>query len=163
LPPEWKLETSEELYPALYDWMKMLDRNIIIFICLLMLVACFNLIATLWVLIMERVPMIGLFSALGASYKQIRSIFWWNGFFILLRGLAFANIFAAGFCYFQATYQIIPLDPENYYMAAVPIEWDAITWISVNVGTMLLVSLMIYIPTQLIKKLELKDAINYKN
>ena len=163
LPHDWKLETSEELYPALYDWMKMLDRNIIIFISLLMLVACFNLIATLWVLIMERVPMIGLLSALGASQKQIRNIFWWNGFFILLRGLAFANVLAVAFCYVQATYQLIPLDPENYYMSAVPIEWDTITWILVNLGTILLVSVMIYIPTQLIKKIELKDAINYKN
>lgn len=163
LPHDWKLETSEDLYPALYDWMNMLDRNIIIFISLLMLVACFNLIATLWVLIMERVPMIGLASALGASQQQIRRIFWWNGIFILLRGLTFANVFAAGFCYLQATYQLIPLDPENYYMSAVPIEWDAPTWLWVNLGTMLLVSLMIYIPTQLIKKIELKDAINYKN
>lgn len=163
LPPEWKLETSEEIYPALYDWMKMLDRNIVIFISLLMLVACFNLIATLWVLIMERVPMIGLLTAIGASNRQIRRIFWWNGFFILLRGLALANLIAAGFCYVQDTYQFIPLDPENYYMSAVPIQWDAMTWMIVNLGTMVLVSLMIYIPTQLIQKIDPKDAISYKN
>ncbi|MHA8105517.1 ABC transporter permease [Aquirufa sp. 5-AUSEE-100C1] len=163
LPHEWKLETSEELYPALYDWMKMLDRNIIIFISLLMLVACFNLIATLWVLIMERVPMIGLLTALGSSPTQIRRIFWWNGFFIMLRGLAIANVFAATFCWVQATYQLIPLDPENYYMSAVPIAWDGLTWAFVNLGTVVLVSLMIYIPTQLIQKIDPKDAINYKN
>ncbi len=163
LPHEWKLETSEELYPALYDWMKMLDRNIIIFISLLMLVACFNLIATLWVLIMERVPMIGLLTALGSSPTQIRRIFWWNGFFIMLRGLTIANVFAATFCWVQATYQLIPLDPENYYMSAVPIAWDGLTWVFVNLGTVVLVSLMIYIPTQLIQKIDPKDAINYKN
>ncbi len=163
LPHEWKLETSEELYPALYDWMKMLDRNIIIFISLLMLVACFNLIATLWVLIMERVPMIGLLTALGSSPTQIRRIFWWNGFFIMLRGLTIANVFAATFCWVQATYQLIPLDPENYYMSAVPIAWDGLTWAFVNLGTVVLVSLMIYIPTQLIQKIDPKDAINYKN
>lgn len=163
LPHEWKLETSEELYPALYDWMKMLDRNIIIFISLLMLVACFNLIATLWVLIMERVPMIGLLTALGSNHSQIRRIFWWNGFFIMLRGLVLANLFAATFCWVQDTYQLIPLDPENYYMSAVPIQWDALTWLFVNIGTIVLVSIMIYIPTQLIQKIDPKDAINYKN
>jgi len=157
------LETSEELYPALYDWMKMLDRNIIIFISLLMLVACFNLIATLWVLIMERVPMIGLLTALGSNHSQIRRIFWWNGFFIMLRGLVLANLFAASFCWVQDTYQLIPLDPENYYMSAVPIQWDALTWLFVNIGTIVLVSIMIYIPTQLIQKIDPKDAINYKN
>jgi len=163
LPHEWKLETSEELYPELYDWMTMLDRNIIIFISLLMLVACFNLVATLWVLIMERVPMIGLLSSLGSSQRQIRTIFWWNGFFILLRGLILANLIAAAFCYIQDTFELIPLDPENYYMSAVPIQWDALTWLLVNLGTMILVSLMIYIPTQLIQKIDPKDAINYKN
>ncbi len=163
LPHEWKLETSEELYPALYDWMSMLDRNIVIFICLLMLVACFNLIATIWVLIMERVPMIGLLTALGSSPAQIRRIFWWNGFFILLRGLTIANVLAATFCWVQDHFNLIPLDPENYYMDAVPIDWDGMTWLWVNLGTLILVGLMIYIPTHLIQKIDPKDAITYKN
>jgi lipoprotein-releasing system permease protein len=163
LPTEWKLETIEELYPSLFDWMNMLDRNIVIFISLLLVVACFNLIATLWVLIMERIPMVGLLKALGSSQKQIRTIFWWNGFFILLRGLVIGNIIAILFCYVQFTYKLIPLDPENYYMNSVPILWDTPTWIYVNVGTCLLVALTITIPTLFIKKIEPKDAINYKS
>ena len=163
LPTEWKLETIVELYPSLFDWMNMLDRNIVIFISLLLVVACFNLIATLWVLIMERIPMVGLLKALGSSQKQIRTIFWWNGFFILLRGLLIGNIIAILFCYIQFTYKLIPLDPENYYMNAVPILWDTPTWIYVNVGTCLLVALTITIPTLFIKKIEPKDAINYKS
>ena len=163
LPTEWKLETIEELYPSLFDWMNMLDRNIVIFISLLLVVACFNLIATLWVLIMERIPMVGLLKALGSSQKQIRTIFWWNGFFILLRGLLIGNIIAILFCYVQFTYKLIPLDPENYYMNSVPILWDTPTWLYVNVGTCLLVALTITIPTLFIKKIEPKDAINYKS
>lgn len=163
LPTEWKLETIEELYPSLFDWMNMLDRNIVIFISLLLVVACFNLIATLWVLIMERIPMVGLLKALGSSQKQIRTIFWWNGFFILLRGLLIGNLMAILFCYIQYTYKLIPLDPENYYMTSVPILWDTPTWIYVNVGTCLLVALTITLPTLFIKKIDPKDAINYKN
>lgn len=163
LPPEWKLETIIELYPSLFDWMNMLDRNIVIFISLLLVVACFNLIATLWVLIMERIPMVGLLKALGSSQKQIRTIFWWNGFFILLRGLLIGNIIAIIFCYLQYTFQLIPLDPENYYMNSVPILWDNNTWIYVNVGTCLLVAMTITLPTLFIKKIEPKDAIDYKN
>ena len=163
LPTEWKLETIVELYPSLFDWMNMLDRNIVIFISLLLIVACFNLIATLWVLIMERIPMVGLLKALGSSQKQIRTIFWWNGFFILLRGLLIGNLIAIIFCYIQYTYKLIPLDPENYYMTSVPILWDTPTWIYVNVGTCLLVALTITLPTLFIKKIDPKDAINYKN
>ena len=163
MPPEWRIQPVTEIYPALFDWMTMLDRNIVIFISLLFVVACFNLIATLWVLIMERVPMVGLLKSMGASASQIRRIFWWNGLFILVRGLLIGNGIAFLFCYLQSTYHLIPLDPESYYMSSVPIEWDAATWGIVNALSILLVSFMMSIPTLLITKIEPNEALNFKN
>jgi lipoprotein-releasing system permease protein len=163
MPPEWRIQTVTEIYPALFDWMTMLDRNIVIFISLLFVVACFNLIATLWVLIMERVPMVGLLKSMGASASQIRRIFWWNGLFILVRGLLIGNGIAFLFCYLQSSYKLLPLDPESYYMNSVPIQWDAPTWIMVNALTILLVSFMMSIPTLLITKIEPNEALNFKN
>ena len=163
MPPEWRIQPVTEIYPALFDWMTMLDRNIVIFISLLFVVACFNLIATLWVLIMERVPMVGLLKSMGASASQIRRIFWWNGLFILVRGLLIGNVIAFLFCYLQSTYHLIPLDPESYYMNSVPIEWDAATWAIVNGLTVLLVNFMMSIPTLLITKIEPNEALNFKN
>jgi len=163
MPPEWRIQPVTEIYPALFDWMTMLDRNIVIFISLLFVVACFNLIATLWVLIMERVPMVGLLKSMGASASQIRRIFWWNGLFILVRGLLVGNAIAFLFCYVQSTYHLIPLDPESYYMSSVPIQWDAATWGIVNGLTILLVGLMMSIPTLLITKIEPNEALNFKN
>jgi len=163
MPPEWRIQPVTEIYPALFDWMTMLDRNIVIFISLLFVVACFNLIATLWVLIMERVPMVGLLKSMGASASQIRRIFWWNGLFILVRGLLIGNGIAFLFCYLQSTYHLIPLDPESYYMTSVPIEWDAATWGIVNALSILLVSFMMSIPTLLITKIQPSEALNFKN
>jgi lipoprotein-releasing system permease protein len=163
MPPEWRIQPVTEIYPALFDWMSMLDKNIVIFISLLFVVACFNLIATLWVLIMERVPMVGLLKSMGASASQIRRIFWWNGLFILVRGLLIGNGIAFLFCYLQSSYQLIPLDPESYFMTSVPIEWDGTTWGMVNGLTILLVSLMMSIPTLLITKIEPNEALNFKN
>ncbi len=163
MPPEWRMQPVTEIYPALFDWMSMLDKNIVIFISLLFVVACFNLIATLWVLIMERVPMVGLLKSMGASASQIRRIFWWNGLFILVRGLLIGNGIAFLFCYLQSSYQLLPLDPESYYMNSVPIQWDAPTWIMVNALTILLVSFMMSIPTLLITKIEPNEALNFKN
>jgi lipoprotein-releasing system permease protein len=163
MPPEWRIQSVTEIYPALFDWMTMLDRNIVIFISLLFVVACFNLIATLWVLIMERVPMVGLLKSMGASASQIRRIFWWNGLFILVRGLLIGNGIAFLFCYLQSTYHLIPLDPASYYMSSVPIEWDAATWGIVNALSILLVSFMMSIPTLLITKIQPSEALNFKN
>lgn len=163
MPPEWRIQPLTDIYPALFDWMTMLDRNIVIFISLLFVVACFNLIATLWVLIMERVPMVGLLKSMGASASQIRRIFWWNGLFILVRGLLLGNGIAFLYCYLQYTYQLIPLDPASYYMTSVPIEWSASTWGIVNGLTVLLVGFMMSIPTLLITKIEPNEALNFKN
>lgn len=163
MPPEWRIQPVTEIYPALFDWMTMLDRNIVIFISLLFVVACFNLIATLWVLIMERVPMVGLLKSMGASAAQIRRIFWWNGLFILVRGLLIGNAIAFLFCYIQSTYHLIPLDPESYYMSSVPIQWDAATWGIVNALTITLVGFMMSIPTLLITRIEPNEALNFKN
>ena len=163
MPPEWRIQPVTEIYPALFDWMTMLDRNIVIFISLLFMVACFNLIATLWVLIMERVPMVGLLKSMGASAAQIRRIFWWNGLFILVRGLLIGNAIAFLFCYIQSTYHLIPLDPESYYMSSVPIQWDAATWGIVNALTITLVGFMMSIPTLLITRIEPNEALNFKN
>mgnify|MGYP000499945934 FL=1 len=163
MPPEWRIQPVTEIYPALFDWMTMLDRNIVIFISLLFVVACFNLIATLWVLIMERIPMVGLLKALGASATEIRRIFWWNGLFILVRGLLWGNGVAFLFCYLQSRFHLIPLDPESYYMNSVPIEWDAATWAIVNALTIVLVSFMMSIPTLLITKIQPSEALNFKN
>jgi lipoprotein-releasing system permease protein len=112
---------------------------------------------------MERVPMVGLLKSMGASASQIRRIFWWNGLFILVRGLLIGNGIAFLFCYLQSSYQLIPLDPESYFMTSVPIEWDGTTWGMVNGLTILLVSLMMSIPTLLITKIEPNEALNFKN
>jgi lipoprotein-releasing system permease protein len=112
---------------------------------------------------MERVPMVGLLKSMGASASQIRRIFWWNGLFILVRGLLLGNGIAFLFCYLQYTYHLIPLDPASYYMTSVPIEWSAATWGIVNGLTVLLVGFMMSIPTLLITKIEPNEALNFKN
>ena len=163
LPIELQLDTIEEIDPAIFDWLVMLDRNIVILITLLLLVAGFNLIATLWVLIMERIPMIGLLKSMGASNRQIRRIFWWNGMFILSWGILIANLIAFGFCYAQDQFQLIPLDPNTYYMKAVPIYWSAQAWIYTNLGTLAIVGIFLSIPTFYIQKISPLEAIRFRD
>lgn len=162
LPIELRLDTIEEIDPGIFDWLVMLDRNIVILITLLLFVAGFNLIATLWVLIMERIPMIGLLKSMGASNRQIRRIFWWNGMFILGWGILIANLIAFGFCLIQDQYHLIPLDRTTYYMDAVPIYWSAQAWLYTNLGTIALVAVFLSIPTLYIQKISPLEAIRFR-
>lgn len=148
-------------YRALFDWLGMLDRNLGVFLTLILFVACFNMVSILLVLIMERIPMIGLLKALGSPNWQIRKIFLWQAVSMILKGLLFGNILGVGLCLVQQYFRIIPLDPENYYMSYVPIDmhWEIV--VMLNLATLLLVLLVLTIPTFVISRMKPVEAIRF--
>src|SRR5690606_2339320 len=82
-----KLIDTRDRFLEIFDWLTLLDTNVVVFISLIGFVAIFNMGAILFILIMERTQMIGLLKAMGARNAQIRRIFFWNGMKILGRGL----------------------------------------------------------------------------
>lgn len=91
-PQDYKVTLIEELLPHFFEWFKFLDRNIVMIIVLIMIVAAFNMISVLLIMIMERTPMIGLLKSLGAPGKQIRRIFLINSSWIIFYGLSLIHI-----------------------------------------------------------------------
>ncbi len=151
-----------DMFPAIFEWLGLMDRNILIIIILILLVAGFNMISVLLVMMMERTPMIGILKALGATDQKIRNIFVINGIKILVRGLVIGNILGIGLSFIQKYYQIIPLEAESYYMNFVPIELNWQIILLLNVMTSIIVSAVITIPTFIVSKMNLVDAIKFK-
>lgn len=148
-------------YIQIFDWFALLNRNVIIFTILIVSVASFNMISILLILIMERTQMIGVLKALGATNSQIRQIFSFNGMRLILRGMLIGNLVAIGFGLLQQYFQIIPLDPENYYMEFVPIAWNIPLMLGLNAGIFLLTSLVLVLPTWLITRIRPIKAIRF--
>lgn len=151
-----------EMYPQIFDWLQLLDRNIVIVLVLILIVASFNMISVLLVMMMERTPMIGLLKSMGANNYLIRKVFIFNGLDIILKGLFFGNIIGIGLCAIQYFYKIIPLDPESYYMNYVPIEWNWMNILMLNILTIVMVVLVISIPTYIISRMKIVDALKFK-
>ena len=162
LQPDMKLEKITSTFGGLFDWLNMMDRNIVIFLTLILFVASFNMISILLVLMLERTPMIGVLKALGGNDWQIRKIFLWSGFQMIFKGLLYGNILGIGICLLQKTYKIIPLDPASYYINTVPItlNWEVIVWL--NLATVSLVILVLVIPTFVITRIEPVKAIVFR-
>lgn len=152
-----------EMFPAIFDWLGLMDRNIIVIIALILLVASFNMISVLLVMMMERTPMIGMLKALGTDNAKIRRIFIYNGLTIIIKGMIYGNIFGIGFCFLQKTFKIIPLDSESYYMSYVPISFDWLTILILNVVTILLVLAVITIPTLVVSRMKLIESLKFKS
>jgi lipoprotein-releasing system permease protein len=103
--------TIVELYPSIFEWLKMFDFNIFLIIGIMILVAGINMITALLVLILERTQMIGILKALGSSDWSIRKIFLYNAAFLIFRGLLWGNLIGLGVLLIQKYFKIIPLNP----------------------------------------------------
>lgn len=162
LQPDMKLEKITNTFMGLFDWLNMLDRNMVIFLTLILFVASFNMISILLVLMLERTPMIGVLKALGGNDWQIRKIFLWSGFQMIFRGLIYGNVLGIGICLLQKYYKIIPLDSANYYMNTVPISLNWWVILMLNLATISLVILVLIIPTFVITRIEPVKAIVFR-
>jgi lipoprotein-releasing system permease protein len=155
------VEKVTDQYREVFDWLALINQNVYIFLAIILGVACFNMISALLILIMERTQMIGILKAVGATNKQIRSIFMSNGLLLIGKGLLFGNIIGIGLGALQYYFRIIPLDPENYYMSFVPIEWNFLTIFLLNFLTLLVVGGALMIPTFILSRVSPIKSIRF--
>lgn len=162
LPPGLYLQKVTSIFPHIFDWLILLDRNTAVFLTLILFVACFNMISILLVMIMERTPLIGLLKTLGSPNRQIRMIFFRVGLDMVRRGLIIGNVAALLLCWLQYQFKLIPLDPVNYYMDTVPIVFDWGIFAIVNVVTVIITALILLIPTLIITRIQPIKALLFK-
>ncbi len=154
-------ERVDEKFVQIFDWLGLLSQNVYILITLILFVACFNMVSVLFILIMERTQMIGSFKAFGASNKLIRRIFAFNGVRLVMKGLLLGNVIAIGFGVLQYYFELIPLEPSTYYMDHVPIDWNWLSTIGINLLTLVIVASVLIIPTAVISRISPVKAIRF--
>lgn len=155
------VDKVSDKYAQIFDWLRLLDRNVVIFLVLILFVACFNMVSILLILIMERTHMIGTLNALGAGGKLLRRIFYFNGLRLIGKGLFWGNLIGLGLCWIQYQFHLIPLDPANYYMDHVPVLFDMQSILLVNLMTVLLTGLTLFIPLTVISRIRPIAAIRF--
>ncbi len=155
------VNNSKQKYNQYFEWLDLLNQNVRVFLGLILFVACFNMAAVLFILIMERTNMIGLLKAVGADNGLIRRIFYFSGIRLTLKGLLYGNVLALGLAALQYHFQIIPLDAENYYMSYVPILWDVKSILLINLAVLILVGVALTLPTFLVTRLKPIKAIRF--
>lgn len=155
------VQKSSQKYIQIFEWLSLINNNVNILIFMVLLVASFNMISIILILILERTPMIGTLKALGATDTFIRRIFIYSGMRLIVRGLIIGNILGIGLALVQYSFKLIPLDPNNYYMSYVPIEFNWLIIIGLNVLIFLIVSAVLFIPALFIARIEPIKAIRF--
>ena len=98
---------------------------------------------------------------MGASNRTIRSIFVYNGMSLIAKGLLWGNAIGLGLCWIQYQFKIMKLNPHDYYVSSVPIEWSVVTIVALNVIIFITVTLVLLLPTRFITKISPVKAIRF--
>ena len=156
------VRSIKDLNPMIFNWLDVLDINVVIILVLMMAVAGFTMISGLLIIILERTNMIGILKALGHDNQGIRKIFLYISFFLIGKGMVWGNVIGIGLCLIQAKFQPISLDPSIYYLDAVPVDLNILTWVLINIGTLAAAMLMMLGPSYLITKIDPAKSIRFE-
>lgn len=152
----------KELNPMIFNWLEVLDINVVIILVLMLAVAGFTMISGLLIIILERTNMIGILKALGESNQSIRKIFLYVSFFLIGKGMLWGNIIGISLCLIQSHFHIITLDPSIYYLDAVPIDLNIVSLLLLNIGTLCAAMLMMLGPSYLITRIDPARSIRFE-
>lgn len=156
------MTTVLETGVAYLSWLDMLDANTVVILVIMILVSGFTLISCVFILILQRVKMIGVLKAMGCTNRQIRNIFLLLGGRIVAFGLTIGNIIAIGLLFLQSELHFMKLNPDSYYLDSVPVE---LTWgniLAVNIGAVIICFLLMLIPVAMISRLSPSKTIRFE-
>ncbi len=156
-----KIRNIIRKYPQIFDWLNLQDMNVWIILILMLIVAGFNMVSGLMILILERTNMIGILKAVGTQNWSIRKVFLYQSAYLVAKGLFYGNIIGIGLCLLQHYFGIIKLDESSYYLSTVPINFNLLYFFGLNLGTLLLTVLMLIIPSYLISRISPVKAIRF--
>ena len=144
-----------------FSWIELQDINAMIVIILMILVAGINMISALLILILERTNMIGILKALGATNASVQRIFLYNAAYLIGKGMLYGNIIGLGIGLLQQRFGIFKLDKTQYYVSVIPVHFDWLQVLLLNVGTLSACLLMLIIPSFIISRITPVKAIRF--
>lgn len=147
------LNLGQELQPELFNWLAFLDTNVYALLSLMVLVGGFAMITGLIIIVLDKSKQIGILKALGATNRQLRQTFLQIAARLILRGIFWGNAIALVLSLAQRHFKVIKLNPANYFTDSVPIHFDLPLWVAINVGTLIVILLMVLVPASLVSRI----------
>ena len=158
----YKVSSLRETAPQVFDWLSLLNMNIWIILTLIVVVAGFNMVSGLLILILDKTSLIGILKALGCRDIVLKKVFLYLAIALSARGMLVGNILALVLGGLQYYFHIVSLDPATYYMDTVPIHFDIGYILLLNAGVLVVSVVMLIVPTILIAKIKPIKAIRFE-
>ncbi len=153
--------TIYEVFRGLFAWVNLQESIIPVVISVIILVAAFNIVGALLMIILEKTREIGVLAGMGASRQALRRLFLWLGLLIGAVGTSLGMGVAFVLAVLQQRYALIPLPEEAYYMDTAPIELNPLDFVLVAGITLALCVLSAYIPARFAARVDPLKVIRF--
>lgn len=141
-------ETVLQSGSAYFQWLDMLDMNVVVVIVLMTVVACVTLCSGMLIMMADKLRFIALMQALGASRRLIGRVFMLLALRIAVVGLLIGDTLGVAILLLQKHTHFLPLDPESYYIDFVPVEISRGAFLLLNAGVLLIIFGVLWLPAR---------------
>ena len=146
--------SSVRTYGQIFDWLDLLDFNVLVILILMIVVAGVNMISGLLIVLFRNIATIGTLKTLGMGDRAIGKVFLRVAAGVVLKGMLIGNAVGLLFCFFQQATHLLKLDPTNYFVSYVPVHVD-IPWVlAADFVAFVAIMLLLLIPTLFIARVD---------
>ncbi len=154
--------SSVSKYAQLFSWLDLIDFNVVFILILMTIVAGFNMISGLLIMLFENISTIGLLKSLGMTDRAISKVFLSSSAVLVLKGMAWGNAIAFLICIIQNATHVLRLNPENYFVSHVPVSLDFGLILAADAAAFVVIMLLLLIPCLFISKVDPAETVRVK-
>ena len=153
--------SSRQQHADIFAWLETHDINAMIIAIIMLIVAIFNVVTALLILVLERTRMVGVLKSLGMQNSTIRKIFTYRTARIIGIGITIGNILAIGLLLAQRYLHLVKLEENGYFLSEVPVSFGAGWIVATNVAFLIIILAATYLATSIVGRIKVADAIKY--
>ena len=146
--------SSVRTYAQIFDWLDLLDFNVLVILILMIVVAGVNMISGLLIVLFRNIATIGTLKTLGMGDRAIGKVFLRVAAGVVLKGMVIGNVLGLLFCFVQQGTHLLKLDPSNYFVSYVPVHVDVPWILAADLVAFVAIMLLLLIPTLFIARVD---------
>ena len=146
--------SSVRTYAQIFDWLDLLDFNVLVILILMIVVAGVNMISGLLIVLFRNIATIGTLKTLGMGDRAIGKVFLRVAAGVVLKGMVIGNVLGLLFCFVQQGTHLLKLDPSNYFVSYVPVHVDVPWILAADLVAFAAIMLLLLIPTLFIARVD---------
>ena len=153
--------SSHERHAEIFGWLETHDVNALVILTIMIVVAIFNMVTMLLILVLERTRMVGVLKSLGMANSTIRRIFTYRAARIIAVGVVIGNVAAVALLMAQKYLHLVPLDETGYFLSEVPVSLGWSWVLTINVVFIAIIVAVTHLATHIVGRIKVAEALKY--